>query len=192
MLLTAPWDCPFLPLDLAPRLIAASHAADASIIAADAERAHPAIGCWRWVDVQAIAALFESGERRLHAAAKGVGAGQLMFEAADPPPFFNLNTPEDLAMLRRLEARALPETLDCTNLKCPLPVLRTRKRLAAMQPGERLVVIATDAMAAIDIPHLCHEEGHRLIGVEKGKTLKFEIESGGASAPSPEREKGWG
>lgn len=57
---------------------------------------------------------------------------------------------------------AAPETLhlDLRGLKCPLPVLHTRKALARAQPGTRIVVRCTDPMAAIDIPHLAHETGH--------------------------------
>ncbi|MEW6256538.1 MAG: sulfurtransferase TusA family protein [Pseudomonadota bacterium] len=49
--------------------------------------------------------------------------------------------------------------LDLRGLKCPLPVLHTRKALARATPGTRLVVRCTDPMAAIDIPHLAHETG---------------------------------
>ena len=50
--------------------------------------------------------------------------------------------------------------LDCSGLLCPLPVLRARKRLMAMQSGEVLRVQATDAMAAVDLPHFCTGAGH--------------------------------
>lgn len=50
--------------------------------------------------------------------------------------------------------------IDCEGLLCPLPVLRARKRLGAMAEGEVLCVRATDAMAAIDLPHFCAEAGH--------------------------------
>ena len=53
--------------------------------------------------------------------------------------------------------------LDCTGLLCPLPVLRARKRLMAMAPGEVLRVTATDPMAVIDLPHFCAEAGHDLL-----------------------------
>lgn len=54
------------------------------------------------------------------------------------------------------------DMLDLTGLKCPLPVLRTRKALLAISAGERLVVRCTDPMAVIDIPHLLHQNGDRL------------------------------
>lgn len=53
--------------------------------------------------------------------------------------------------------------LDLSGLLCPLPVLKARKRLAAMQRGQVLKVIATDPMAAIDMPHFCNEQGHELL-----------------------------
>ena len=49
--------------------------------------------------------------------------------------------------------------LDLSGLKCPLPVLRTRKALLAMTPGQRLRVICTDPLAGIDVPNLIRETG---------------------------------
>lgn len=58
-------------------------------------------------------------------------------------------------------------TLDCRGLLCPLPVLKARKTLRLMRPGQILRVEATDPMAAIDIPHLAREDGHELIAQER-------------------------
>lgn len=52
---------------------------------------------------------------------------------------------------------------DLRGLKCPLPVLRCRKKLAAMASGDELVVETTDPLAVIDIPHMCREDGHALL-----------------------------
>jgi tRNA 2-thiouridine synthesizing protein A len=66
--------------------------------------------------------------------------------------------------------------LDLSGLLCPLPVLKARKALAAMTTGSELVVLATDPMAAIDMPHFCAEQGHELLSQEKlGETLTFRI-----------------
>ncbi|MBP9950550.1 MAG: sulfurtransferase TusA family protein [Cypionkella sp.] len=54
--------------------------------------------------------------------------------------------------------------LDCTGLLCPLPVLRARKRLMSMESGQVLKLLATDKMAAIDLPHFCAESGHQFLG----------------------------
>jgi len=52
---------------------------------------------------------------------------------------------------------------DLKGLKCPLPVLRAKKRLAGMRPGGRLWLETTDPLATIDIPAFCAEDGHLLI-----------------------------
>lgn len=52
--------------------------------------------------------------------------------------------------------------LDARGLKCPLPVLKTRKRLEPLAPGARLRVIADDPAALVDVPHFCAEQGHAL------------------------------
>ena len=53
--------------------------------------------------------------------------------------------------------------LDATGLLCPLPVLKARKRLKALQSGEVLKMLADDPAAVIDVPHFCNEQGHTLL-----------------------------
>jgi tRNA 2-thiouridine synthesizing protein A len=55
------------------------------------------------------------------------------------------------------------EELDLRGLKCPLPALMTRKKLSTMPAGETLAVLANDPLSAVDIPHMCHQEGHALL-----------------------------
>ena len=52
--------------------------------------------------------------------------------------------------------------LDATGLLCPLPVLKARKRLQSLSPGEVLTVHADDPAAIVDVPHFCNEAGHHL------------------------------
>lgn len=56
------------------------------------------------------------------------------------------------------------EEIDATGLLCPLPVLKARKRLKAMQDGSVLRLIATDPAAVVDVPHFCNESGHSFLG----------------------------
>lgn len=66
--------------------------------------------------------------------------------------------------------------LDLSGLKCPLPVLRTRKALRGLAGGRTLVVTCTDPMAMLDIPNLVREEGARLDAAERlGGRLRFRI-----------------
>lgn len=57
--------------------------------------------------------------------------------------------------------------LDLKGLKCPLPVLKARKAMSKLPAGDRLVVLTTDPMAEIDIPHFCQENGHTLVASER-------------------------
>ena len=54
----------------------------------------------------------------------------------------------------------MEDPLDLRNLKCPLPALLAQKALAGAAPGTVIVVLADDPLAAVDIPHMCHDEGH--------------------------------
>src|SRR5574337_260397 len=61
---------------------------------------------------------------------------------------------------RRSDAEAGQlKKLDLRGLKCPLPVLKTRKMLAALAPGDRIEIVCTDPMSAIDLPNLARETG---------------------------------
>ncbi|MFC0240064.1 sulfurtransferase TusA family protein [Rhodopseudomonas telluris] len=53
-------------------------------------------------------------------------------------------------------------TLDLAGLKCPLPVLKTRKALTTLAVGERLVVRCSDPMSMVDIPVMVQQTGDRL------------------------------
>ncbi len=55
--------------------------------------------------------------------------------------------------------------IDARDLLCPLPVLRARKALLGMVPGQVLRVLATDPAAVVDMPHFAREAGHDLLGV---------------------------
>jgi len=55
------------------------------------------------------------------------------------------------------------QELDATGLLCPLPVLKARKRLMVLAPGQVLRLLADDPAAIIDVPHFCAEQGHSLL-----------------------------
>jgi tRNA 2-thiouridine synthesizing protein A len=77
--------------------------------------------------------------------------------------------------------RKPPAVYDLKGLKCPLPVLRAKKRLAAMRPGTRLWLETTDPLATIDVPAFCAEEGHCLLERETtGDGHRFLVERGPA------------
>lgn len=69
--------------------------------------------------------------------------------------------------------------IDASGLLCPLPVLRARKRLLAMQPGAVLKVLATDPVAVVDMPHFCAAAGHEFLeALPEGAATAFYIRRG--------------
>jgi len=71
--------------------------------------------------------------------------------------------------------------LDTRGLLCPLPVLKARKRLQSLAPGECLHMLADDPAARVDVPHFCAEQGHALLreGDLPGGVMEFVIRKGG-------------
>jgi tRNA 2-thiouridine synthesizing protein A len=62
-------------------------------------------------------------------------------------------------------------------LNCPLPVLKARRLLKAMQPGQRLRVLATDPRAPADMTELCAATGWGLIeSRQEGEAFAFLLE----------------
>ena len=60
-------------------------------------------------------------------------------------------------------AKSAALTIDLTGLKCPLPVLKARRRIGEMSSGEVLVILADDPAAPLDFDHFCHTGGHQLL-----------------------------
>jgi len=58
------------------------------------------------------------------------------------------------------------QVFDARGMKCPLPVLKARRLMRAMEPGSILEVQATDPGAPGDFEHFCQTTGHRLLGIE--------------------------
>ena len=74
----------------------------------------------------------------------------------------------------------MPETLDATGLRCPLPVLRARKAIRAVEPGGALVVLATDPAAVEDFRAFCAETGHGFIDVSQdGAVFRITVRKAG-------------
>jgi tRNA 2-thiouridine synthesizing protein A len=79
----------------------------------------------------------------------------------------------------------MTEQLDLRGLKCPLPALLARRALVRAAPGTVLQVIADDPLAAIDIPHMCAQEGFVVLAVRKDgnvASLNLQRPSGTPSA----------
>lgn len=102
--LTAAGDTPFPPADLAAGLQAAAGPSGLALAADhDAEgalRLHPTFGLWPTILREDLRAELQAGQRRVRRWTGRHHAGTALF--AGHEPFFNINTPDDLA---RAEAR---------------------------------------------------------------------------------------
>jgi tRNA 2-thiouridine synthesizing protein A len=68
-------------------------------------------------------------------------------------------------------------TLDTRGLKCPLPVLKTKKAMKAMAAGTKITIHATDPSAVKDFKAFCEATGDRLLeSQEAGGVFTFVIE----------------
>lgn len=71
-------------------------------------------------------------------------------------------------------------TLDAKGLKCPLPIIRTRKALKDVPAGGRLEVLTTDPGSVADFEAFCRTTGNPLLeSTAEGGVFRFVIESRG-------------
>ncbi len=111
-IVTVPSDGPFLPLDLVARLVAACDAAGAELACvASGGRPNPVVGLWPVALHDDLwRAVTEEGLRKVDIWTARHKLAVADFAAQPVDPFFNANTPEELAeaeaLLARLQARA--------------------------------------------------------------------------------------
>jgi len=68
--------------------------------------------------------------------------------------------------------------LDTTGLNCPLPILKARKAIKQVSPGDTLEVLATDPGAVEDFETFCRVSGHELLETdEREGVFRFLIRS---------------
>lgn len=59
------------------------------------------------------------------------------------------------------------QVLDCSGMACPMPILKTKKTIDAMQIGQVLKMIATDPGSTSDMDAWTKKTGHELVGSEQ-------------------------
>lgn len=68
------------------------------------------------------------------------------------------------------------QELDCSGLACPMPILKTKKAVDALQTGQVLKMIATDPGAVPDVEAWTTKTGQELLGHEQdGPKFTFYI-----------------
>jgi tRNA 2-thiouridine synthesizing protein A len=59
------------------------------------------------------------------------------------------------------------QELDCSGLACPMPILKTKKAIDALQTGQVLKMVATDPGSLPDVQAWTSKTGHELLEHEK-------------------------
>lgn len=71
--------------------------------------------------------------------------------------------------------------VDARGHRCPVPSLRLRKAMEGLRPGARLILLATDPMARIDVPYLMGDLGGTVCEIEEQEgVLRITVETGAA------------
>lgn len=69
--------------------------------------------------------------------------------------------------------------IDARGHRCPVPTLRLRRALESAGPNARVVLLADDPLARIDVPHFAAAQGCRVVSIEsEGATLRFTVQTG--------------
>ena len=58
-------------------------------------------------------------------------------------------------------------TFDASGMRCPMPILKTKKEIVEVQIGEILKVIATDVGTKKDFPAWSKRTGHEIVEMQE-------------------------
>ena len=68
----------------------------------------------------------------------------------------------------------IDQTLDCSGLMCPMPIVKTSKFIKGMQVGEVLHMTTTDPGSMPDMEAWARQTGHELLSaVDEGSQFQF-------------------
>jgi tRNA 2-thiouridine synthesizing protein A len=68
------------------------------------------------------------------------------------------------------------QTLDCYGLLCPMPIIRTAKKMKELKVGEVLEIVSTDAGIKSDMPAWCKMSGQEFLGLEEdGEVIRVYV-----------------
>lgn len=78
-----------------------------------------------------------------------------------------------------MKPQVIHKRLDARGLLCPMPVLRAKKAIEELKPGEVLEVLATDKGSVADFPAWCAHQRHTLLHWEQdGEVYRYYIVKG--------------
>jgi tRNA 2-thiouridine synthesizing protein A len=71
--------------------------------------------------------------------------------------------------------------VDARGHRCPTPSLKLQKAMREAPPGARFILLATDPMARIDVPHLMMGFGGHVVSIDEADSvLTIVVETPGA------------
>ncbi|WP_040393256.1 sulfurtransferase TusA family protein [Effusibacillus pohliae] len=80
------------------------------------------------------------------------------------------------------------KSVDCKGLSCPMPIVRTKKAIEEIEPGQVLEVVATDPGSVSDIKSWAERTGHQFVGTIKEEgVFKHYIRKSDPSELKPEK-----
>lgn len=67
-------------------------------------------------------------------------------------------------------------TLDARGLQCPMPVVKAKKAIDALQPGQTLEILATDPGSQADFAAWTRSTGNEMVSaVTEGNVYKYVV-----------------
>jgi len=167
-LLTVPCDSPFLPADLAARLLAGLQAADADLALAVTEenglrQPHPVFCLVKADKAEVLSSYLAAGGRRMDGWYPQIKVAEVLFE--DAAAFRNINTRDELQALDPARPPRLADVVSCLSAYDPdaLPVRDAQKIIrdfvAPVRATEQVAlraalgrVLAADIVSPINVP----------------------------------------
>lgn len=81
-----------------------------------------------------------------------------------------------------LEELRPDRVVDAKRMLCPMPIMKADAAMGSMQPGELLLIQATDSGLINDLPAWCRVNGHRFLGIRRaGRELTGWVVKGGGA-----------
>lgn len=68
-----------------------------------------------------------------------------------------------------IEANRVSLEIDVVGLRCPLPVLKLKKRIEPLPPGSLVRLITSDPTTLKDVPSYCTLVGHELVSLQSNR-----------------------
>ncbi|WP_246943696.1 sulfurtransferase TusA family protein [Bacillus pinisoli] len=77
--------------------------------------------------------------------------------------------------------------LDAKGLACPMPIVKTKKEMTSLEPGQVMEIQATDKGSTADLKAWATSTGHQYLGtLEEGDTLKHYLRKASAEEEKSE------